>query len=163
MGIPLPPEAVREGIAATRWPGRLAVLAEDPVTVVDGAHNPVAGEALATALRRLLPGRPVALVLGMATDKHAEDFVRSLRSAVTTVWVVPIAGDRNMAPERLCAALRTVGLDPQPARNLGAGLAQAREWARIHDGAVCITGSLFLAGEALARAGSGNLEIPGAR
>src|SRR5207247_2630639 len=48
--FPCAPEAVRAGLAAVRWPGRLAVLRERPLVVVDGAHNPAGAAALAAEL-----------------------------------------------------------------------------------------------------------------
>ena len=47
-------EAVREGIAAARWPGRFEVVAARPLTVVDGGHNPQGAQALADSLADLL-------------------------------------------------------------------------------------------------------------
>ena len=47
-------EAVREGIAAARWPGRFEVVAARPLTVIDGGHNPQGAQALADSLADLL-------------------------------------------------------------------------------------------------------------
>ncbi|MCI8468319.1 MAG: bifunctional folylpolyglutamate synthase/dihydrofolate synthase [Eggerthellaceae bacterium] len=53
-GWRIPDEAVRAGIAAARWPGRFEVVADQPLTVVDGGHNPQGAQALADSLRDLL-------------------------------------------------------------------------------------------------------------
>ena len=46
--------AVHEGIASTRWPGRLQVVASRPRVVLDGGHNPAAMTKAGAALRALI-------------------------------------------------------------------------------------------------------------
>ena len=43
--------AIREGLANTRWPGRLEQVAQDRRILLDGAHNPAAALTLAQALK----------------------------------------------------------------------------------------------------------------
>jgi dihydrofolate synthase / folylpolyglutamate synthase len=38
-GVDLAEEAIREGLKKTCWPGRLEVLKEDPLVIIDAAHN----------------------------------------------------------------------------------------------------------------------------
>ena len=65
MGFPVPEQAIREGLAGVRWPGRLERLAQDPRVILDGAHNPAAARSLAQALKQeRLPGRRF-LVMGI--------------------------------------------------------------------------------------------------
>ncbi|HWE25250.1 MAG TPA: Mur ligase family protein, partial [Myxococcales bacterium] len=46
-GLPVTAEHVRTGLLGARWPGRLEVVAERPLVIVDGAHNVHAAHALA--------------------------------------------------------------------------------------------------------------------
>jgi folylpolyglutamate synthase/dihydropteroate synthase len=50
-----------------------------------------------------------------------------------------------MEPARIISAARAAGLEAAQA-DLAGALAAARQWAREARGAVCVTGSLFLAG-----------------
>src|SRR5688500_14890259 len=50
LGRPLDAAAVARAAAETRIPGRLDVVAEQPLTVYDGAHNPEGAHALAESL-----------------------------------------------------------------------------------------------------------------
>src|SRR5262245_4701549 len=63
--FPCAPHAVRAGLARVRWPGRLAVVHDRPLVLVDGAHNPEAAAALAGALPGVLGGRSVVLVFAV--------------------------------------------------------------------------------------------------
>ena len=45
-------EVIRQGLQQVRWPGRLEVINERPLLVLDGAHNPAAATTLAQALKK---------------------------------------------------------------------------------------------------------------
>src|SRR5207247_7230294 len=56
--------ALRDGLARTRWPGRLEVIDRNPLVLVDGAHNPAGLERSVAADHELAKGLPV--VIGFA-------------------------------------------------------------------------------------------------
>ena len=61
-------DAVVAGVAARiSVPGRLQLVGERPLTILDGAHNPSGVEALAAAL----PERPFVAVVSILDDKDA--------------------------------------------------------------------------------------------
>jgi dihydrofolate synthase/folylpolyglutamate synthase len=78
MGRPLPKEAVTAGLEAARWPGRLQILETEPVTILDGGHNPAAAAVLGDALKELAGKKPVGLICGMCGDKDMAGFFKPL-------------------------------------------------------------------------------------
>jgi dihydrofolate synthase/folylpolyglutamate synthase len=142
-------DVVRAGLAAARWPGRLQVLAAEPPVVLDGAHNPDGARMLAAALKELFRKRKVALVWGMCDDKDALGFAKALGGVIRRCWTVPIATERSLSPARLLRIAGTEGWEASEAASVKGAIAEAIGWARERDGAVCIAGSLFLAGEVL--------------
>ncbi len=62
-------KAIREGLSAVYWPGRMELLQEKPKLVMDGAHNPAAIKCLANALPEYFDYRKVILVFGIMADK----------------------------------------------------------------------------------------------
>jgi len=62
--------ALRDGLARTRWPGRLEVIARDPIVLVDGAHNPAGLERSLEAAQKLAKSRPLVIAnrIGFALD-----------------------------------------------------------------------------------------------
>lgn len=54
----IPEDAVREGLARAEWPGRFEVVACDPLTIVDGGHNPQGAQVLAESLEELVSASP---------------------------------------------------------------------------------------------------------
>jgi dihydrofolate synthase/folylpolyglutamate synthase len=143
--------AVREAALTVVVPGRLQLLAEDPPTVLDAAHNPDAVAALLESLPAVTAGRPLALVLGVLEDKDAAGMLGPLLGACERAWFTAPPSSRALSPAALQSLARQRGFErvacmPRPAE----ALAGARRWAREHDAAVLATGSVYLVGELLA-------------
>lgn len=150
--LAIPPETIRAGLADAVWPGRLQVLSLEPPVILDGAHNPDGARTLALALKELFGKRKIALIWGMCDDKDALGFVKTVGRMVKRCWTVPIDTERSLSEAKRVQIARTEGWDTI-ATTLPEAMSQAREWAVANEGAVCIAGSLFLAGEVLAKVG----------
>lgn len=137
------PEAAREGLSRARWPGRLQVVSERPLVVLDGAHNPDGARALARAWQALWPERKPHLVFGVLSDKDAREMTGALFPLAETVQLCAPASGRAVSSERLAELFGGTPHDSVEAA-LRAALRQAGR-----DGAVLVCGSLYLVGEAL--------------
>jgi dihydrofolate synthase/folylpolyglutamate synthase len=140
------PEAIRQGIAQARWPGRLERVAVNPEIVLDGAHNPASVRALAAYLDRFYDPRRVWLIYGAMRDKAVEEMTAILFPRAAHVIVTAPAQARALRPESI-RELADHG-DIRVAADLKAALGLAGEAAR--EDAIFVTGSLFLVGEARA-------------
>ncbi len=150
-GIGWRESAFQAAAASVDVPGRLQRLDEDPLTILDGAHNPHALSALVQSLPALVGGRPLALVLGVLEDKDAAAMLAELLPLSERAWFTAPPSARALSPAALQSLARQQGFErsecePSPAR----ALAQAREWARRNGGAVLVTGSVYLVGDVLA-------------
>ena len=146
------PAAIKAGFESVAWPARFQVLSEDPPLILDGAHNAHAAQVLARTLRQVLPDRPLGLVLGMCADKDARGFLAPFAGRLRKVWLVGLNDERSMPLSDLRRAMPRGNVGIEESR-LEMALAGATRWAAETGGAICITGSLFLAGEVLARRG----------
>lgn len=136
------------GIAATRWPGRLERVAERPAIILDGAHNPAGARALAAYIRRISRDRDIHLVYGVMRDKPVREMTAELFPLAASVIATAPANSRAMAPGDV---IREAAPHPDicAAPNIAAALEMARRKVSP-DGAIIVTGSLFLVGEARA-------------
>ncbi len=142
--------AVRDAAASTMVRGRMHVVAEEPLTVLDGAHNPDAVVALVDSLPDVIAGRPLAVVLGVLEDKDAAGMLGALLGACERAWFTAPSSSRALSPATLESLARQLGFDravsePRPQLALN----EARRWARERGGAVLATGSVYLVGELL--------------
>ncbi len=152
-GIALSEAAVRDAAAHTEVPGRLQVIGRDPLTIVDGAHNPDAVGALVESLPEILAGAPLALVLGVLEDKDAAGMLSALLPLCERAWFTAPPSSRALSPAALQSLARQLGFEAVVSEpRVVQALAQAREWASSRGAAVVVTGSVYLVGEVLAKA-----------
>ena len=144
--------AVADAAAGVEIPGRFQVVDRRPVTILDGAHNPAGMTALVEALAELPPG-PLVAVVSILEDKDAAGMLASLLPRCSSVVFTASASPRALSPatlQSLAAQLDgpATRVEPDPAR----AVALAREMAG-EDGAVLVTGSIYLVADLLAPAG----------
>lgn len=138
--------ALREGLAAARWPARLERVATDPPTYLDAAHTPDAARRLAESLRGLLNGRPLVLVAACSADKDAEAVLGPLVALAEVV--ITTRSVRGRESEALRGLVMGLGAkEARAVEPVGAALAAAQDVARGCGGVVVLAGSLFAAGE----------------
>ncbi|HEY3176333.1 MAG TPA: folylpolyglutamate synthase/dihydrofolate synthase family protein [Candidatus Polarisedimenticolia bacterium] len=150
-GLQIPTRAIVEGLARVHWPGRLQVAGSAPLLLLDGAHNPAGCEALARALRDMRGGgafEKLHLVFGVLQDKDLEPMARHLFPLASRVLLTKGRSERFRDPLEVAAVARSMGIEAQVIPDLRAALAAARE-ACAPDDAICLTGSLYLVGDAL--------------
>ena len=137
------------GLAAVRWPGRLQVVAERPMIVLDGAHTAESAQALADAMRALFPGRLV-LICGIQADKELAAVVAPLAPLAAVAIATAAPHPRAAAPGVVAEVLRRAGCPHvEWTADPAAALARARALAGPDD-VILATGSLYLVGALLA-------------
>ena len=148
--VSVSPEAMAQGIRAARWPARLQLLGEGPLTALvpgrpasrkvwlDGGHNVDAGLAIG---RHFAQTAPLHLITGMLANKDPAAIVAPLRGKLLSLSVVPAPGHDAHRPEDIAPNADL------PVRAFGDVTAALR--ALPPEGDVLIAGSLYLAGEVL--------------
>ena len=144
----LTPDIVKDGISATRWPGRLEVVMEHPKVIVDGAHNLKAAKVLGRYLTDRFIDTKLTLVLGILDDKPYEKMLESLLPCADRIIVTKAKIDRSIEPETLKKTIEKITDVPVSiVEDVKEAVSNAIELSESDD-AVCIAGSLYVAGEA---------------
>ena len=133
-------EAVARALGEVVWPARFQRIGER--IVLDGGHNPHAASALVSAWRQAFGTKRATVVFGALNDKDYAAMIAALQPIAEEFLFVPVASPRSADPALfppLCSA---------PSRCCD-GLPAALKLAVSGSRPVLITGSLFLAGEAL--------------
>ncbi|MFZ3355764.1 MAG: folylpolyglutamate synthase/dihydrofolate synthase family protein [Thermoplasmata archaeon] len=145
------PERVREGLAKTRWRGRIERTARGPDLFLDVAHTPESARGLAQSLAEIYPFAAAAdnaILFGCLADKMVEPMLDALAPLAQTIVVTPVRSDRTASPDDLRRA--ALGRFPFIVRAPGSkeGLALARA-ATDRVGFTLVAGSDYLVGEIL--------------
>ena len=155
LGYQIEEEAVRDGLDATRWAGRFTCLSEDPVVIVDGAHNEDAAKKLKTSIERYFTGKELILIMGVFKDKEYEKIVQILCPLAKRVYTVDLPNkERTLPAEKLAECVRdcmTEQLSVYAEKSIGDAVAKAYTYATEDSGkrAVIACGSLSYLSEVI--------------
>lgn len=140
-------QAIVDGIAHTRVPGRLEVMGQKPLIVADGAHNEESAEALAKALKEYFSWRRCFLVIGCTRDKDVRAMGFKLARYAELIVCTQFRNPRSMDPYQMIQEIGFLGppavAEESVPNAIDTALAHAEE-----DDLVCITGSLYVVAEA---------------
>ena len=136
-----------DGIAETRWPGRIEHVSPNPDIILDGAHNPAGACALARYLERFYGGRRIWLVYGAMRDKAIEEVAGVLFPLASELILTAPDTSRALRPEALAEFAASGHIGSHIEQTVEAAINYARAHAADED-VIVITGSLFVVGEA---------------
>jgi len=132
-----------DGIAETRWPGRIEHVSPNPDIILDGAHNPAGARALAKYLERFYGSRRIWMIYAAMRDKAIDEVAGILFPLASELVLTAPDTSRALRPEAMAEFAGRGHVEP----NVEAAIAYARSRAAEED-VIVITGSLFLVGEA---------------
>jgi dihydrofolate synthase/folylpolyglutamate synthase len=150
----LDPAAVLQAAASVRVPGRMQVVGEEPLTLLDGAHNPDGVEALAEAAGEIKRGHDrLVAVVSILDDKDAAGMLARLMPICDALIFTSSQNPRALPPPTLQSLARQLhGPPSEVVPGPHAALARARELAG-RTGMVLATGSIYLVADLLAPEG----------
>ena len=141
---------VAEVAGRVRVPGRLQQVGTDPLTILDGAHNPSGMQALAAALPDVIGDRDLVAVVSVLDDKDAAGMLRALLGNCTAVVFTSSRNPRALPPATLASLASQLGGPPSElVRDPHEALQRARRLAGP-SGAVLATGSIYLVADLVA-------------
>jgi dihydrofolate synthase/folylpolyglutamate synthase len=157
---PLDDDAVRAAAAEVRVPGRLQIVAESPLTLFDGAHNPAGMAALAESLPELKRGHDrLVAVVAILDDKDAAGMLSRLLPHCDEIVLTSSQNPRSLPPPTLQSLAGQLGGPPSSlVRDPHAAVRRAQQLAGPR-GVVVATGSLYLVADLLSPPGRSSASI----
>lgn len=137
-------EAIRQAFAKAFIPGRLEVVQQDPLTILDGAHNPAKTRALATSLRRIFRNKKIIFVFSMKKGKNFEDSIKPLLP-LADKFIVTRFSEKSKSTTDIHRYIASKGIAVTTRLNPLAALKLAQNQAG-KEHIICVTGSLHLVG-----------------
>lgn len=139
---------VKEGLSIAKWPGRLEHVSQNPLVILDGAHNLQAAKVLGKYLSSTLKEKKLTLVLGILDDKPFEKMLEKLVPCAQKIIITKAKIDRSVEPIVLKKAVQKFTQCPVTIiEDVKEAVTHAVSASNDED-AVCIAGSLYVAGEA---------------
>ena len=136
---------VRDALAITQVPGRLEVISQKPLCILDGAHNPHGMAEMVRSLDHLLNRRRLIAVVSILRDKDALEMLEDLAPRCDILFATQNSNPRSYAADELAELLEGiddgpevfVDSDPRSALRSAYHLANSNQ-------VVLVTGSLYL-------------------
>lgn len=80
VGLSLSEAAIREGLRKTFWPARMEEISQEPLTILDGAHNVHAIQRLLENLKNEFSGRKITILFSALITKDITEMIKMLQT-----------------------------------------------------------------------------------
>ncbi len=143
---------VRKGLLTTTWPGRLEYIMENPIVILDGAHNLDAAENLGRYLREELKGAKLTMIIGILDDKPYKAMLKHIIADAGRIIFTKADIERSLEPEVLKEyAVKITKAEINIIDTVAGAVDYAISNSSDSDQVICVAGSLYVAGEARQR------------
>ncbi len=143
----VPDEAVRRGFARAKWPARLEVVRQKPTVIIDSSHNPDGMRNLKDALLEITKNDHITFVVGVMSDKDVSTMLEAIAPVAGRIICSKPGYWRAMDPEDIGGEARRFVDDVEVVPSVPEAIERAVSLSDDDD-VVCITGSVFMAGDA---------------
>jgi dihydrofolate synthase/folylpolyglutamate synthase len=151
--------AVRSGLHETSWPGRLEVIAQSPLTVIDVGHTPDGIRQSLASLKQIYGAQDWILVVGVSLDKKSHEIVGALAPSFDSI-ICTSARHKGSDAAAIAAAVRKINpsADVHVATTVADALHVSRTLAESLKQKIYVAGGLFTAIEYAVVARGGRAE-----
>jgi dihydrofolate synthase/folylpolyglutamate synthase len=140
--------AVRSGLRNTRWPGRLEIIRQAPLTIVDVGHTPDGIKQALASLKAIYGRENWILVVGVSLDKKAREIVSALAPSFDTI-LCTAAYHKGMDATSIAAAAHEANpsADIEIATTIEDAVSLSRSLAISRNRRIYVAGGLFVSVE----------------
>ena len=100
-GFSISNEEINNSIKNVKWLGRLEVLKNEPLVVIDGAHNIQGITTLRENVQKYFKYKNIILLLGILADKDVEEMVKVISPIAKSVYALTPHSERAELSEDL--------------------------------------------------------------
>lgn len=143
LGYSVADDHIRQGLSSVVWQGRLEMVREKPLVILDGAHNASGVRALRRFIRTNYRDRRKVMVFGVMRDKQYRKMLESMNDCVDLAILTRPRIDRALD----AAVMKNVARNSIVTTDTKSALREARQIAGER-GLILVTGSFYTIGEA---------------
>ena len=148
-GYRVPKASVYAGFKNVQWHGRIQRIRSSPIVVLDGAHSPASMEALCSTLRQSFRYDRVTFIVSLMRDKNLTAIGNIVSQTADFVIATQVLNNpRVMSAEEILDAWENTCEKISACSTPEKAITRALSGASPTD-LICITGSLYLVGQAL--------------
>jgi len=149
---------VHQGLKTVKWPGRLEIVSQSPLVILDGAHNAMASRQLAKYLQSILKKRDLTLIVSVLDDKSYELLLKPLLKLANSLVISQTKIDRSLDPSQIHDFAKDYLSNIEIIPDAHEAYTKTIKNADASD-VICVTGSLYMVGEIKAAIDNNGKEI----
>ena len=138
-GFEISETAVKDGLASAVWQARFEKIADEPVVLYDGGHNPQCIEAAVESVRAYFGDKKINLLVGILADKAHGEMAEELAKIADRVICIAPPSPRALPAEALAEEFCEAGANARAANSIKEGVKIALSYKKP----VLVIGSLY--------------------
>jgi len=144
--VEITPDDIYDGLEEATFAGRFEVINDEPLTIIDGAHNTESISAFVKSVEEYLADYSRVVVMGMLKDKEYNDCIKAVAEVADVFIATTVENPRSLSAEEVAKIAREYCDNVIVCNDKWEALETAQEYAEDLGGAVAICGSLYLIG-----------------
>jgi dihydrofolate synthase / folylpolyglutamate synthase len=145
-GFSIADAAIYAGLKNTHWEARLEVLQNQPLFLLDGAHNPAGISVLCRTFKKDFSYRRLILIFGALADKDYRQMLQKIVPLASIIILTQLKTKRAVPVNDIMETVKKMGYPAIVTENVKQAIERAQAMAKKQD-LICATGSFYLAGE----------------
>ena len=145
-GFSIADTVIYAGLKNTHWEARLEVLQNQPLFLLDGAHNPASISVLCRTFKKSFSYRRLILIFGALADKDYRQMLQKIVPLASIIILTQLKTKRAVPVNDIMETVKKMGYPAIVTENVGQAIERAQAMAKKQD-LICATGSFYLAGE----------------
>ena len=147
IGVEIPDEAVRCGLARAVWHARFELLCDDPIVIYDGAHNSEGVDALYLSVKEYFGDAPLYCLSGTLADKDYAHTAQIISRIATRAYTITPDNPRALSAENFAKCISDLGIEAHPSDSIAEAVRRAFYDAKAAGVPLICFGSLYTYGE----------------
>lgn len=145
-GLSIANEHIQNGLMKTTWAGRMEILGQAPLLLVDGAHNRDGILRLSESISTYFPEKEITLVLGILGDKEYEDMANSILPLASQVILTEPHNERKLSASVLAEVAKNYEIPIYLEEDIPMAIDKAKSITPENSMILCC-GSLYMVGD----------------
>lgn len=138
-GFEISETAVKDGLSSAVWQARFEKIADEPVVLYDGGHNPQGVRAAVESVRAYFGDKKINLLVGILADKAHGEMAEELAKIADRVICIAPPSPRALPAEALAEEFCEAGANARAANSIKEGVKIALSYKKT----VLVIGSLY--------------------
>ncbi|MFD3156091.1 bifunctional folylpolyglutamate synthase/dihydrofolate synthase [Haloimpatiens sp. FM7330] len=146
MGIKISKGNIIKALKSVKWPARLEIIKNNPLVVIDGAHNIDGITKLTESINSYFNYKKLILIIGILADKQVDNMVKTIVPMASKVITVTPNSDRAEIGDDLKNVVIKYNSDCESVQNYKEAYEKALDYCDKDD-LLLICGSLYMVGD----------------